>query len=244
MAYSLLASESASSADTNAVTSPSLTLTGASLIVVAASWHPGASEGTISDSVDGSSGWDTSLQTETSAASRVKLYFKAASLSGSRTVTYTTSSGYPSIGALVFGGAHASPYTSQESGDTSASTTASPGSLTPSEANCLVVSGMAYNEDIETFTIPTPAGWTVEEQRVFVGGTSFGVGIAYQIQTTATATNPAWTLSGGSADMAVVMAVFKAAAGSSASSSVSASTSSGGGLTIVARNVLDYDSDF
>jgi hypothetical protein len=251
LAIAFISSESAGSGNTNSVTTAALDTTSANLIVVAVSWHGSVSEGTLSDS-QSNTGWDASTLATATSAMKAKLYFKAApTTNASHTFTYTTSGGYPSIYVATFSGVHATPYTSQESSNTASANSGSPGAITPSENNCLLVSAYGYLEDVATLSIPT-SGWTIAEQLQYVGGTYFGGAIAYNIQATAGSTNPVWTLSSLSSDMAMTMAVFKAAAGSSASSSVSssasssvsASTSAGGGLIIVARNVLDYDANF
>jgi hypothetical protein len=212
MAYALLDSVSVGSSNGDSAITASIDTTGASLVVAFASWHPGVSEGTMGDGP--SNAYDTSLTMQTAGSSRGKLYFVAnPTTSATHQFVYTTTDGFPSLYVLVFSGAHSSPYTSQESGATASAISVEPGSLTPPEDNCLLVSGCAYTEATRTFSIPTPAGWTVAEQLTFSSGQYFGGGIGYQIQTSATASNPAWTLDSGSGSLAAAMAVFKAASG-------------------------------
>jgi hypothetical protein len=84
------------------------------------------------------------------------------------------------------------------------------GSVTPSAANELVVTAEGQGAaGGSPFTINL--GFTITDQKAQVGGQADGGGLAYLIQTTATAVNPTWTgVSNG--NMVVTIATFKAAA--------------------------------
>lgn len=106
-------------------------------------------------------------------------------VSGEATTSYDVSNGR--------GGYDASPYT-----------TFQPGSVTPSQNNSLVITS-AY-QAAPTGAVTTPSGYTSIANWAF--GTAYPGGVAYQIQTTATATNPTWGVSATS-NVAANIAVFK-----------------------------------
>ena len=97
----------------------------------------------------------------------------------------------------------------QQNGATSAGTPASfqPGSVTPSEDNELVVSCVCTS----VASAWTASGYTAIATYVPAGANSVGLAAGYQIQTTATATNPMWSGS-SSSNISANIATFKAAA--------------------------------
>ena len=83
------------------------------------------------------------------------------------------------------------------------------GSITPSEDNCLIVSGFGttYTSADETVS----ESMTITDRIATNGGVNYGIGMAYKIQTTATAINPSWAWT-GTFNGAAKVASFKAAA--------------------------------
>lgn len=110
--------------------------------------------------------------------------------------TFTTAARFSNISILCFtGNRTASSPQDQINGRYISGTAGSntPGSITPSENNCLVVSSvMDFGGTLPTY----PTGYTGITRGPT--GTAFAWGVAYQIQTTATATNPDWVGSTGS----------------------------------------------
>jgi hypothetical protein len=85
--------------------------------------------------------------------------------------------------------------------------TAQPGSITPSVNNCVVIADIGSNATSGN-TPSVDSGFTQTAALPFIGGTSYGGGIAYKIQTTAAAVNPTWTQTGDALN--AVIASFKA----------------------------------
>lgn len=137
----------------------------------------------------------------------VRMYWSIPSSVGSgHNFTYAEGDTFPGLAVLAVSGAHASPLDNQGGAGGSGITTLSPGSLTPSEDNCLLVTGL--NSDFGTSN--TVSGWNVVAQNAT--GQYCGGGLAWKIQTTAGAENPAWTWSG--ADFAAAnLTIWKSAAG-------------------------------
>jgi hypothetical protein len=84
-----------------------------------------------------------------------------------------------------------------------------PSALTPSQVNCLLVAAVTF-EDGSTPTIDSSFNRSDFLNRV--GGVNKSLGMAYQIQTTATARNPTWSWAVSNANAAAVLAVFRAVA--------------------------------
>lgn len=89
--------------------------------------------------------------------------------------------------------------------------TIQPGSVTPSADGYLIISGLAVSSQ-PTAAMTVDSGFTIADQR-YAGGAEYGAA-AYLIQGTAAAINPTWSPEAtGSVDVAVAIAVFKAAGG-------------------------------
>jgi hypothetical protein len=135
---------------------------------------------------------------------------------------------YPAIQVLGFSGVHASPLDQQTGATGGTQSTLSPGSLTPSEDNCLVIAGLGH--EINTGGAVSINGGFSSLAEAYVGSVSEGAAIGWLIQTTAALASPTWNTTNNATGIAASLATFKAA--------VSAS-----GLTLVGRTVLDYGAD-
>ena len=221
MAFSLIGTRGKQSADT--VTTGNTTAidtTTADLIVVVRSFYQAVGTPNLSDSAGCT--W-TNLMAYSSTNTRVIIsycsQFSGLVTSASHTFVATTAATatYPSISVIVLSGAKTSadPFDSgKDAGaNTSGATSLAPGSLTPSEDNCLLVTGIAAGNGSGAPGGVT--GYTIDQSFDFVttGGGRSG-GIAHLIQTTAGASNPSWTFS--SDEAAAALAVFKAATGGGA----------------------------
>lgn len=168
---------------------------GADLIVVALEYYK-ASGSNLTDSVGGGAGntWTALTDYQNPAAnSAVRIYYCSNPTVGA-SHTFSTTSDFSGLCVLAVSGARTatSPF-DQEIGDTGgfAGATQGPGSITPSVNGCLVVTG--FYQNTAGAPAPTvPAGYTAIGTP-WPTATAFTGGAAYQIQTTATATNPPWT---------------------------------------------------
>lgn len=206
VAFSLIANVSRV---TNGTTG-SIDTTGANLIVISVCSYAAAGEPTVSDSK--SNTW-TGLTAVASTNARERLYYCLNPSVGSGhtfTITSGGSNAFPFIGVEAWSGAHASSSFDQQNGaSTNGATSRTTGSVTPTEDNELLVAGLNFNA---SNTISIDGGFTISEQRDFVGGSNFGGAIAHLVQTTATAANPSFSWS-SSCEGAAAIATFKAAAG-------------------------------
>lgn len=190
---------SAGSINFSSVTTNAINTTGANLIVIA-----GASGGasTITDSK--SNTW-TALTARTDVGTGQSQLFYCFNPTVGSGHTFTNTQVAPAISVMAFSNSIAFDVQNGSIGATV--TTLSTGSVTPSFNNCLVVSGLEINGAAgAVWTIDS--GFTANTYIPDVGGSCVGCGMAYKIQTTATAVNPAW--SGGSATgAAATIATFK-----------------------------------
>ena len=195
----------------NGGTTAAMSTSGATLIVLVASELVSGTPCTPSDSQTNTY---TGLTAQANASeTRVRLWYVAApSTSGTHTFTCAGTNHYPTVTVMAFNGVAASPFDQQNGAqsDNGALTTLATGSVTPTEDNELVVTGIAVGNSAFGGT-PTVSGYTVAEFMNYQGGTAVGGALAYVIQTTATATDPTWVWTNGGRPAAAV-ATFKAAA--------------------------------
>jgi hypothetical protein len=207
----LIANTCAGSSGGTGVTTTGINTTGASLIVLAIAYYPTVGVATPTDSVGGNT-WNA-LPAYGNQNPYIKMYYAINPKTGtSQTFTESDGQNYPAICVLAFNGTvTTNGFDTQNGTTTSASTPISTGSITPTYNNEVLVSslgaggGSSYTID-SSFTIP--AGGTLD----FSGGNYWGIGIAYLIQTTATAENPTWN--GDGSFNSATIASFKGNTGS------------------------------
>lgn len=206
MAYAAINSVGWQSSNTNGGTSASVNMIGADLLVVGT-----GEQGSFNSLTDSESNVYTALRgTPDYNGAGVSLHYCVGpTVSSAMTFTLGGTGTYPAMAASGWSGSHASPYDQVSSDANVFSTTIQPGSITPSEDDCLLVT---FVETVTTDTVPSVSSpFAVLQAADGVSGICYGYGLAYEIQTTATARNPTWTV----ADFieAAIMASFKAGAG-------------------------------
>ncbi len=202
--------QSAGTTDTNNVTTASVTLAGNFVVVVAADYRS-ATACTIADSRSSTFTIRTTYQT--TAEQRIRIAYATGVTTGAGyTVSCNGTSSFPAVSFAAFSGVATTSAFDQESGATSDSAvTFQPTIVTPTVANEVVIAGASAASAITItvnapFTIPTNGSTTWD-------GTHYGVSVAYDIQTTATARNPTWTGNGVAHVWAADTATFKASGG-------------------------------
>lgn len=204
MAYSYIASDIAG--DTNSPTTSAIDSTGGDLLVLA--WAQDNANTTRATPSDSKSNTYVGMTQKNFSASAASMFYVASPTVGSgHTASYTQSGAYPTIALLAFSGAHATPL-DQESTNSGSGTSLQPGSITPTEDNCLIVCILAHEG---ATSISIDSGFTIVESLPFLGPAE-GLAVAYKIQTTAAAVNPTWSWS-GSTNAGSCIASFKAAGG-------------------------------
>lgn len=183
---------------------PDVDCTGANRCYVVLGRYTGA--GSLVAPVDTSSNTYVQVGTEaTSGTSGASIWKVSGNASVSGTFHWGGGVGFSDFSTL-FGACFSDGSTEATDQISQANTANSPGLITPTVDNTLIITGYA---DISTSgSIGGPSGFTAYTIN-YTGGTNIGGGMAYQIQTTATARNPAWTPGDGSSNGAAIQASFK-----------------------------------
>lgn len=203
MAFSLITSVTGGT-NSNGATTSSVNTTGADLIIVSVGWYGNGAAPSISDSKSNSY---TGLTAKSNISIGNRLFYVENPTVGSgHTFTVSAASGYPSICVLAFSGKNASAAFDQQNGAIGSATSIQPGSVTPTIGNELVVCGLGHENN--SGATPTINGGFTAITKGYSGGAYEGSGLAYLIQTTATAANPTWSIT-NSAALASTIATFK-----------------------------------
>lgn len=138
--------------------------------------------------------------------------FRASGVTTSTTQTFTSTltSGLQTICVLSFSGVELTSPTDQSSDFSGGGTSQIyDSSITPSEDNELILA----DTDIATgsVTVIIDSSMSTPLQSALDPGVAYGAGMAYKIQTTATAIRPTWTYSGSTPATGLIMS-YKAAA--------------------------------
>lgn len=206
MAFSVIDSASAGSNTSGDVTTSAIDTTGADLLVAAVAFEAYSDLEPISDSKGNTWVALTQANSGTGRANRI-FYVASPTVGTGHTFTFGNGTGINPVGvALALSGAAASPF-DVENGAGSVANNLSPGSVTPSEDNEIIISGAC----LAWPSVPSVAidsGFTLEF--FGYGSISTGGGLAYLIQTSAGTVTPTWTFD--FAHCASAIATFKAAA--------------------------------
>lgn len=203
MAFALIAS-AAGQGSTSGIDT-----TGANLILVNGGGSYGGSSTSISDSKGNTWTPLTVVGSPADAGSRI-FYCYNPTVGTGHTFSYAES--FSSTAVTAWSGAATSPF-DVENGFGPASgtfTTVQPGSVTPSQSNELIVTGIGAGGNSGAYSLDS--GFTVAAQMAAVSGTRYGSGIGYVVQSAAAAVNPTWTLA-TAGSVAAVIASFKGTGG-------------------------------
>lgn len=187
-------------------TSASITTTGAKLIVLSVTYyHDSAANVVVSDSK--SNTW-TALTARSSSSAGLRLYYCINPTVGSgHTFTASGSATYATIMAQAYSCDTTPVYQAETGASLGSVTSGQGGSITPSENNCLIVTGLNAWYASGSFSIDS--GFTISDSAPEVGGASFGSAFAYKIQTTAGAENPTWSWTTAAVETRIATAVFE-----------------------------------
>ena len=193
MAISIIGSRNVLSAGggVQTLTTASIDSTGSSLVIINVADGQGSTLGVISDNKGNT--WTALTTYNDGVLTRCKMYYCINPTVGSgHTFTYTsTTNSFASVTVLLLANTGAIDQTNGASSAVLVSSLA-PGSVTPGVNDEIVITGV--NGGGGTNPAPgTPTGYTLVLSNSAVLNARFASGMAYQIQTTATATNPSWT---------------------------------------------------
>lgn len=189
MAFSILtqASKAGTSANTNTTTN--INTTNAKLIVVACgSYTPGGIP-TLSDSQGNT--WTLDNSYADSQDLLRFFYCINPSISVSHNFTYAGTGCFPCLSVLVIGGDDAAHDAGADNGNSSTDATVQTGPVTPSVDNSIAITGVVINSSGAVFSVDSP--FTIRTSANGDASNGNSIGVATDIQTTATTRNPTWT---------------------------------------------------
>jgi len=188
---------------TNSATTNALNTTGANLIVLGLSCASSVTPA-ISDSQ--SNTWTQIALVSAGTGKCILYYCSAPSTSASHTFTASATNIFAFLAAQAWSGAKSSgPLDQQTSNGSGSSATIQPGSITPSQNNCLVITAM--NGSIAG-TMSIDSSFSISDQKALVGSVNYTGAMADFVQGTAAAINPTWTNSGGASFIDAAIASF------------------------------------
>lgn len=197
----------------SAVTTAGVNTTGANLLVVSLNSENQTGIGFLSDSY--SNTWvELTEQTLFGVALTRLAYCLNPTVGAGHTFSWGHSdTQYWAITVAGFSGvATSSAFDKENGGTNSGAATITAPSLTPTNANSLVVSGMSY-WNAQGSGIPAVSGGSYAiTDAAAATGNAYPVALAYWVQTTATAAAASWSWTGNT-NSTVTQAVFNAAAG-------------------------------
>jgi hypothetical protein len=204
-----LVSHVASQSDSpgNTATTGAISTLGATLLIAGVSWYFAGTGAALSDS-SGNTWTPLTITAANGAGELTRLFYVSApSVSASHTFMFTGSGIFPAICVAAFSGVPVSPFDAEAVNPSGSGTTVQPTGITPSQNNELLVTALTF--DATGFTLSIDQGFTILDAQDYRSGQNFGGALAYLIQSTATAVNPTWTIS-GSVTTQAVMAAFTA----------------------------------
>jgi hypothetical protein len=198
----LIADVGAGSPDSGDVTTGGINTTGADFLVAVVSNFGGTA------AVSDSKGNTWTALTESADAVKCRIFYTVPSSVGASHTFTVSGATYPAICVAAFSGVHATPADQQNGATDTGVTSLQPGSVTPSEDAELVVTGLATRDPVSMESIND--SYVLETSKPNnQDGVHMGAYLAYRVQTTAAATNPAWSWT-TSRDASARIATFKA----------------------------------
>lgn len=186
--------------------------TGDTLLVVVVIENSGSV--TPTDSTDGCASpcntWVAVPNTaQTATIASKQWYVKNPTVGTNHTIVAPNTNLAVAVAAIACSGTDTTANADQSTSANSVGNPINPGSITPTVDNEVVVTSHGGNSS--TFSIDSP--YTITDSLNFVAGQAYAVALAYNVQTTAGATNPAWSYgSNGSVNHAHISS-YKASSG-------------------------------
>ncbi len=210
MPISVVASKTQASADGSTLTtSPGVDTTGADGIVLCVSCFTSSVVTGVTDNKGPNTYTPLTGKDADSGSSRIRMFYCAAPNVGSGHTWTTVGGAFMAIVVIALSSTSAGAFYDGVESVNGSGTPGGPGSITPTEDDCIVVAALAYSSTATPYTID--GGFTIVGQLPLGPGMNFGVGLAYLIQTAAAAANPTW--SGSATFAANAIAAFRSGGG-------------------------------
>lgn len=193
----------------NGVTVSGVNAVGANLIIADVA-NTSPTRGSITDSSGNTWHWITSSVVYGGPPWNDQMaYCAPCTVSSSMSFTYSQSGSFPSMAILALNDSGGTPTLDQSNmapQNATGVTSIQPGSVTPTIAGELLVTGLAQNTTSATNTIND--SFIISDQTLAVSNASVGVSLAYILSGTTAAINPTWSLVGSDTPGAAI-ATFK-----------------------------------
>lgn len=207
----VLVAHTGNGTSSGSVVTAAINTTGANLIVVKVSWYSGSTaNGTLTDSKGNT--WTALTRYNESVLPMATRLFYASSptTDAAQTFTWTGASTFANVEVQAWSGMSSSPF-DVENGATNgnnANTTIQPGSITPSQSNCIFITGLGH-ENNSGGARSINSSFTISDSVAYVGGTTEGGAMAYKVSTSGTAENPTWNFTNSVTSSQADIACFK-----------------------------------
>lgn len=213
MAIAIVAGTSVSANSFTTATTSAVDTTGCTLLIAVISCFSTGGAAVFSDSK--SNTWTKLTLRDSGNTTNLIAYAQNPTVGSGHTFSGTSGTFFGSICVSGFSGTATTSVFDQQNGATTAgATTLATGSVTPSANNELIIASAGSASVGQPYTIGS--GFTIAVQDP--GGSSYPSGLAYLIQTSASAINPTWTFN-ASAEAEACIATFKAPAAAAGVSS-------------------------
>ncbi len=114
---------------------------------------------------------------------------------------------FATMEVMAFSGITASAVNTSTGASTSSSSTGQPGSITPSVANTLVITAVAF-DDNASGAVSINGGYTISDTVPYGTANNFGGSAAYIVLTSASAQNPTWNVTNSAVQVTAAIAAF------------------------------------
>lgn len=174
----------------NGTTTSAIDTTGAKFIILQMTWGQSVPGGTPTDNKGNT--WTPLTQHPSGSMGSQLFYCIAPTVGTGHTFAYVETAQFGSLGVQAFDD---NVVAFDQEGPASASgATVTSSSITPAGTGYLVICGATpFNVSLTTINSP----WNISDTIPLTGGVNFAAGMAWQLQTTATATSMIWQMPGG-----------------------------------------------
>lgn len=195
----------------NSATSSAIDSSAAKLLICSIAYDNGGTP-VVADS-QSAGGWVGLTPQGDGATAKEKIFYKDPGASVGYPTTFSISGGslFAVATCVAFTNDTALSFDVENGANQGSTSSLQTGSVTPSVNNSLVITGVATTSNVAPSSVSTPTMTVINETDVS-GGSNWAGATAYYVQTTATAVNPTWAVS-GTGNMGAAIAVFKPAGG-------------------------------
>lgn len=201
----------------NGGTSAGIDTTGANLITISLGWYSGVTANPTVSDINGNLYTPCTKISDSTPFSEQLFYVYAPTVGPGHTFAVSGSIIAAAMLVSAWSGAASSPLDQQSQGSHSGTSgTVQPGSITPSQNDELLITGLMVGNPGGVEVVSINGGFSITDTVAFSGSVNEGGSMAYLVQTTATAANPTWddgNPGGSTLGLLAAIASFKSGGG-------------------------------